>query len=58
MPTRAERYRDKAKQCQTLAAAITHDSSRKQLSEAAQQWLELAEQVELLDRLGSTSGDE
>ena len=51
MPTRAEWFRLKAEQCSALAQRMTDRTSRKQLEIAAAQWLQLAEDAELLDRI-------
>jgi len=56
MPTRAELCRLKAGECEALAAAVTDRDSREQLRGAARQWLELADQVELLERLSDKRG--
>jgi hypothetical protein len=53
MPSRAERYREKAKDCAAVAAAVTDRVLRFELQQVARQWLQLADQVELLDRLAS-----
>jgi hypothetical protein len=39
----------KAKECERLAEAMSDPDSREQLRSAARQWLEVVEQVELLD---------
>ena len=51
MPTRADWFRLKAEQCTALARRMTDRTSRKQLEIAAAQWLQLAEDAELLDRI-------
>jgi hypothetical protein len=48
---RAEQCRLKAKDCKALAEVMADRDSSKQLRATAHQWLELAEQVELLDRV-------
>ncbi len=51
MATRAETYRLKAQECEALAETLSHPDSKQQMLSTARQWWELAEQVELLDRL-------
>jgi hypothetical protein len=51
MPTRADWFRLKAEQCTALARRMTDRTSRQQLEIAAAQWLRLAEDAELLDRI-------
>jgi hypothetical protein len=47
----AEQYCLKAKECEALAAAMTDPGSREHLRITVRQWLELAEEAELLDRV-------
>ncbi len=51
MQSRAETYRLKTQECEALAETMSDRDSREQLRITARQWSDLAEQVELLDRL-------
>ncbi len=51
MPTRAERYRLKAEECLALAAAMSDRDLARDMRELARQWLQLIDDVELLDGL-------
>jgi len=49
VPTRAELYRQRAMECEALAARANDADRTARLREAAKQWADLAEQVEQLD---------
>ena len=51
MGSRATFYRLKADECAALAKTMTDGVSRRELERAAAQWLNLAADDELLDRL-------
>jgi hypothetical protein len=52
MSSRAENCRQKAQECEALAAAATDAASRTYMQITAKQWRELAEQVDRLDLSG------
>ena len=54
MPSRAQLCRQKARECEVMAEAASDHDSKLQLRGAAKQWLDLAEQMELLDRIKVT----
>jgi hypothetical protein len=56
MGTRAQVYRQNAKDCVALAAMSTDTASRMQFKAATRQWLQLADDVELLDRIKRDRG--
>jgi hypothetical protein len=49
VPTRAELYRQRATECETLAERANDADRKFRLREAAKQWADLAERVEQLD---------
>jgi hypothetical protein len=49
VPTRAELYRQRAMECETLAERANDADRKVRLREAAKQWVDLAERVEQLD---------
>jgi len=51
MRSRAQKYRERALDCEYLAGTIRDPVCRLDMIEIARQWRELAEQVELLDKL-------
>ena len=55
MQSRAQRCRERARDCEYLADAVRNPSLRSLLRETAQLWREMAEHAELLDRLSVTA---
>jgi hypothetical protein len=52
MPKRTDLlYRLKAAECRAMAARATDRISREQLEKAAEHWLQLAKDAELIDRI-------
>jgi hypothetical protein len=51
MPKRADFYRLKAAQCHAMAERVSDQISREQLEKAAEHWLQLAKDAELVDRI-------
>ena len=49
MTTRAELYRQRARECEALAERANDADRKARLREAAKQWVDLAERVEQLD---------
>jgi hypothetical protein len=47
--TRAQQFRENAKECEALAEAITDPVNKGYMLEVAQRWLELAKTVELIE---------
>jgi hypothetical protein len=50
MSVRAERYRKKAAHCQQAAGQVSDPATKTLFLDLAQQWRELAQQVETLER--------
>ncbi len=51
MASKAEAWREKAKECTVLAAHVADSYSRTQLRETAALWLQMAQSVETLDEI-------
>ena len=58
MSSRSDEYRQKAAEAKNRAAQTTSRSIKRAFEEVARNWLLLAEQMELLDRQGSSRRDE
>jgi hypothetical protein len=51
MSEQAELYKKKAAECEQQAVLVSEERLRKVYLELAQQWLELVQQVEFVDRV-------
>jgi len=58
MSSRSDEYRQKAAEAKNRAAQTSSRSIKRAFEEVARNWLLLAEQMELLDRQGSSRRDE
>jgi hypothetical protein len=54
--SRAEKYRQKAAECELAAVKIPRRMTQAMYRDVAQQWLELARRLESLDRENKNSG--
>ena len=50
MASRADQFREKADECRALAARAKDRVAKQHFEDIAQQWLELARQVERIDK--------